>query len=272
MFDYHAHTSFSDDSDADMEAMILSAVKKGCSEIAITDHIDLNYPDPNIQFLMDLPVYHKALERYHEKYRDRIRVVKGIEAGIQHTVHKENSDLIRSWPYDFVIGSFHAAEGKDLYRGVYYKGKTALQCFRDFYSYTYDCLKAYKDYSVLGHLNIVERYSYFLPPGQIEQVEQEAYLDLVEEILKLIIEDGKGIEVNTSCFRYHTSKLYPSVEMLKLYKELKGEIITIGSDAHVPEHIGFNFGYMIDVLKTLGFKYLATFERMQPKFVRISDF
>ena len=66
--------------------------------------------------------------------------------------------------------------------------------------------------------------------------------------------------------------LYPPVEMLTLYKDLKGEIITIGSDAHVTEHIGYNFSYIIDVLKTLGFKYLTTFEGMQPKFIKISDF
>lgn len=269
MYDYHIHTAFSDDSTADMDDMILSACNKGLSEIAITDHIDLDYPDPEIPFMMDFPAYHRALEQHQAKYRDRIKIVKGIEVGIQHTVHKGNSDIIHAYPYDFVIGSFHAAESKDFYTGMYYKGKTALQCYRDFYTYVYECLKEYKDYNVLGHLNIVERYSHFLPP---EEVRQEEYFDLVEEILKLIIEDNKGIEVNTSCFRYHTSKLYPSVKMLTLYKKLKGETITIGSDAHVPEHIGYNFGYMIDVLKTVGFKYLATFEGMQPKFMKISDF
>lgn len=271
MFDYHVHTSCSEDSDSDMGAMILSACNKGFSEIAITDHIDLDYPDPSMSFLMDFPAYHKALEYYREKYKNRIKVVRGLEVGIQHTVHKGNSDIVHAYPYDFVIGSFHAAEGKDLYTGIYYEGKTALQCYRDFYIYVYECLKAYKDYSVLGHLNIVERYSHFLPP-EAEQIAQEAYLDLVEAILKLVIADGKGIEVNTSCFRYHTSTLYPSVEMLTLYKTLKGEIITIGSDAHAPAHIGYHFGYMIDLLKTMGFKYLAVYEEMQPKFVKISDF
>jgi histidinol-phosphatase (PHP family) len=188
-----------------MEEVILSACDKGFREIAITDHIDLEYPDSNIPFSLDIPAYHRALEYYQSKYKDRIKIVKGIEVGIQDFVFKENSDLVRSYPYDFVIGSFHTAEGRDLYTGYYYKGKTALQCYRDFFSYTYKCLKAYKDYNILGHVNLVARYKKFIPP---EQVEQSEYLDIVEDILKLVIEDGKGIEVNTSCFRYKTSQMY----------------------------------------------------------------
>lgn len=269
MYDYHIHTSHSDDCSSDMEDMILSACDKGFREIAITDHIDLEYPDSNIPFSLDIPAYHRALEYDQLKYKDRIKIVKGIEVGIQDFVSKENSDLVRSYPYDFVIGSFHAAEGRDLWTGSYYRGKTALQCYRDFFSYTYKCLKAYKDYDILGHINLVARYKKFIPP---EQVEQSEYLDLVEDILKLVIEDGKGIEVNTSCFRYETSQMYPSVEMLTLYKQLKGEIITIGSDAHFPEHIGYEFKYVIDLLESLGFKYLATYGQRQLKMNKISDF
>lgn len=269
MYDYHIHTAHSDDCISDMEEMILSACDKGFREIAITDHIDLEYPDKNIPFLLDFPAYHRALEYCQSKYKDRIKIVKGIEVGIQDFVSKENSDLVRAYPYDFVIGSIHAAEGKDLSTGVYYEGKTAFECYRDFYSYTYKCLKEYKDYSVLGHINIVARYNEFIPP---EPVEQNEYLDLVEDILRLVIEDGKGIEVNTSCFRYKTPQMYPSVEMLALYKKLKGEIITIGSDAHSPEHIGYEFKYAIDVLESLGFKYLATYEQQRPKMNKISEF
>ena len=270
MFDYHIHTAHSDDSTSDMEDMILSACNKGFHEIAITDHIDLEYPDSNIPFALDIPAYHKDLEHYQLKYKDRIKIVKGIEVGIQDMVHEGNSDIVHAYPYDFVIGSMHAAEGGDLYTGSYYRGKTALGCFRDFYTYTYECLKAYKDYNILGHLNIVARYyPRFIPD---EPPAQKEYLDLVGDILKLVIEDGKGIEFNTSCYRYHTDLTYPSAEMLTMYRKLKGEIVTIGSDAHVPEHVGFGFKNAIDLLESLGFKYLATYEQMQPKMHKISDF
>jgi histidinol-phosphatase (PHP family) len=195
--------------------------------------------------------------------------VKGIEVGLQDFVAEENLDIVRRHPYDFVIGSFHAAEGKDLHTGAYYKGKTALQSYRDFYAYTWQCLKSYKDYDVLGHINLVARYAHFAPP---EEVRQELYLDLVEEILKLVIEDGKGIEVNTSSFRYQTPQMYPSIEMLALYRQLGGEILTIGSDAHYPEHIGHEFKYVVDLLESMGFNYLTTYEQRRPKMNRISDF
>ncbi len=219
MYDYHVHSSFSDDCTADMEDMILSACDKGFGEIALTDHIDLQYPDPDIPFTLDFPAYHKALEHYQIKYKDRIKLLKGIEVGVQAAVSKENADIIHAYPYDFVIASFHAAEGKDLYTGGYYKGKTALQCYRDFYSYVYQCLKTYKDYNILGHLNIVARYSQYMPS---EPVGQELYLDLVEDILRLVIEDGKGI-ASYSCF-VHTSQLYLRLKCW-LCTKIKGGII-----------------------------------------------
>lgn len=270
MFDYHIHTAYSDDSTSDMEDMILSAFKNGYREIAITDHIDLGYPDPNFPFLLDIPTYFKDLEHYQLKYKDQIKIVKGIEIGMQDTVHDGNSEIVHSLPFDFVIASMHTSEGRDLYTGSYYRDKTALSCFRDFYTDMYQCLKAYKDYTVLGHLNIVSRYysSYISdePPVQTD------YLDLVEDILKLVIEDGKGIEFNTSCYRYNKGLTYPSIEMLALYRKLKGEIITIGSDAHFPEHIGFGFKDAVGLLESLGFKYLTTYEKMKPKMNKISCF
>ena len=269
MYDYHMHSSFSDDCTFGMEEMILAAINKGFDEIALTDHLDLDYPDPNFPFYLDIPAYHKALDQYQAKYHGQIKILRGIEIGIQDTVAKECKDVVHAHPYDFVIGSFHAAEGKDLYSGAYYQGKTTLQWYRDFYLYVYQCLKEYKDYNVLGHLNIVSRYAELMDH---EPVPQESYLDLVEDILKLVIEDDKGIEVNTSSFRYHTSQLYPSVEMLTLYKKLKGEIITIGSDAHYPEHIGYRFKESIELLKTLGFRYFTTFEKMKPKFIKLDNF
>ena len=84
------------------------------------------------------------------------------------------------------------------------------------------------------------------------------------EILKTVIADGKGIEVNTSSHRYGLSNLTPSRDILKLYRELGGTIITIGSDSHKPEHLGTFIDETKQELKTLGFKEFCTFDKMKP--------
>ena len=87
---------------------------------------------------------------------------------------------------------------------------------------------------------------------------------LIQKILKTIIKDGKGIEVNTSCFRYGINDLTPSIDILKSYRSLGGEIITIGSDSHEEGHLGHKINDVQGILKELGFKAVYTFDKMKP--------
>ena len=86
----------------------------------------------------------------------------------------------------------------------------------------------------------------------------------MEEILRLVIAKGKGIEVNTSCYRYKLPDLTPSRDILRLYRKLGGEIITIGSDAHTIPWIGWETKGTQEELKKLGFESVYTFEKMKP--------
>ncbi len=265
MFDYHVHTSYSADCNIKMSEMIDSAVEKGFSEIAITDHIDFDYPDSEIEFMLDFEGYHRALEKHQETYKDKIRIVKGLEVGIQHHIIEECKDMVMDYSYDFVICSLHGAEGKDLHNGDFFKDRETKDAYIAYYTYMYDCLKAFKAYNVVGHLNLIDRYKKYMT----DNVRYIQYSDLVETILKNIIYDGKGIEINTSSFRYNMDVLTPTIEMLKLYKELSGEIITIGSDAHTPDYIGYQFDYIYALLNQMGFKYIAAYKNMKPEFIRL---
>ena len=88
-------------------------------------------------------------------------------------------------------------------------------------------------------------------------------------LLKLLIENGKGIEINTAGI----AKIgfpHPHIDALKLYKELGGEIITVGSDAHKKEDIGFGFDVANDLLKQIGFRYYTLFKERKPEFIKLN--
>ena len=264
MYDYHTHTSFSSDSKANMADMIDSAFKTGIKELAITDHYDPDYPDPNFHFEIDLVAYHKALDEAKETNRNRIKIVKGLEICIQHgdTLKKCTAES-HAFDYDFIIGSFHCAEGYEIDTDRFYKNRSAEDSYIAFYTYMHDCLKQYTDYDVIGHFNIIDRYSDRIPDSSI-------YMGLVEEILRLIISDGKGIEINTSSFRYGMGeRTTPAKEIFKLYKDLGGEIVTIGSDAHRMKDIGCKFDYSVEMIKSVGLKYLATFDQRKVNFIKL---
>lgn len=264
MYDYHIHTSFSDDSSTPMKDMIAAACTAGLKEIAITDHFDPDYPDTAYPFALDFENYHKALLEAQETNKDKIVIRKGVEIGIQHgDTMKRCITCANSFDYDFIIGSFHCAEGYELYGDSYFSGRSPEESYVAYYTYVYENLKEYKDYNVLGHLNIIDRYTDKI-------ADPASYMDIVAEILKQIISDGKGLEINTSSFRYGLGdRTTPALDMLQLYKDLGGEIMTIGSDAHRPKDVAFKIDYAQELLRTLGFRYLTTFEQRKPVFVKL---
>lgn len=262
-YDYHTHSSFSDDSDTPLADMLEQALKCGIREIAVTDHFDPGYPDPEFPFELDFDTYHKTLEAYQPVYAKRgLRIARGIEIGIQHDQLERCRQAATAYDYDYIIGSFHCAMSEPLYQGHFYDGKTAKEAFRDYFRYMYDNLKVYKEYCNIGHMNLVARYA-------DATADFRDYGDIVEEILKMIIADGKGIELNTSSFRYKMDCTCPSEEILRMYRELGGEILTIGSDAHTPDKLTDHFDYAVEYLQSLGFKYLASFASRRPSFVRL---
>jgi histidinol-phosphatase (PHP family) len=246
-----------------MDEMIEAAIKKGIKEIAVTDHYDPDYPDLNFPFEIDFPEYHKKLNEAADTYKNRIKIIKGIELGIQHgEVLTKCEDAANAFSYDFVLGSFHSAYNQDLYT-QYFTDRKMEEGFYDFYIYAADCLKEYKNFDVMAHFNVIDRYSAYGP-------DYAPYMDIIEKILKGLIYDGKGLEFNTSSFRYGMGeRTTPSKEILKLYKDMGGEIITVGSDAHKVQDIGSKYHTAIEILKSHGFKYISTFENRKPDFVKL---
>ena len=125
------------------------------------------------------------------------------------------------------------------------------------------CTSPYID--VVAHLDLMKRYA-FNTNGNFDFNE---YVDMIKEVLTNIIKSGKGIEVNTSTLRSVVNETMPSVDILKLYHELGGTIITVGSDAHKSEDVGAGIRESIEVLKNIGFKNIYRFENRKPIAIEI---
>ena len=106
-------------------------------------------------------------------------------------------------------------------------------------------------------------------PDKNYQFIYQDYADLIEEILKTIIEDGKGIEVNTGGYKYGLGYPNPHPDILKRYLELGGEILTIGSDGHCPEHMAYDFPKLRELLTSLGFRFYTIFQNQSPEFIEL---
>lgn len=270
--DYHVHTAFSDDSEYPIEQVVQDAIGLGLKELCFTDHVDygvkldwdsgaeIAWRDGQPLANVDYPKYLAAIRELRERYGNRITLKTGLEFGVQvHTVPQFHA-LFQKYPLDFVILSVHQVENKEFWTQEFQEGRTQQEYNERYYQELLDLTKTYQDYSVLGHLDLIVRYD-----------EQGVYpfekvKPMVAEILRNAIQNGKGIELNTSFHRYGLSDSTPSRAILELYRDLGGEILTIGSDSHKPQHLGAYIQEGQSLLKGLGFKRFCTFEGMKPIF------
>ncbi len=267
--DYHLHSCHSGDSTAPMEAMIQSAISKGLTHMCFTEHMDYAFPvtpeTPAGMFELNTDSYLYDLLKYKEKYASQINIAFGVELGLQTSIAREIAVYAKSFDFDFIIGSSHIVNGKDPYFPPYYEGRSEEEAYREYFLSVIDNVKKFSNYDVYGHLDYVVRYG----PNKDKFYTYEQYRDLFEQILTLLIENGKGIEINTSSLRKGFRDANPCIDAIRRYRELGGEIITVGSDAHVPEDVAADFRRAAEILTDCGFQYYTVFQNRLPEFKRI---
>lgn len=270
--DYHVHTNFSDDSVYPLEQVVRDAIALHLDEICITDHVDYGVKpdwDSGEEILrrngkplanVDYPRYELEIQRVKDLYSGKIAVRMGMEFGVQvHTI-PQFEKLFRQYPFDFIILSIHQVGDLEFWTQDFQRGKTQREYNERYYEEMLRVVRAYKNYSVLGHMDLIKRYD------NAGVYPFEKVKPLIAEILKIVIADGKGIELNTSSHRYGLTDSMPSPELLRLYRDLGGSIVTIGSDSHAPAHLGTYIQEAASQLKELGFQHFCTYERMRPVF------
>ena len=188
-----------------------------------------------------------------------------MEIGLQPQIVDVNRRTTSRYPFDFVIGSSHVVHGIDPYYPNYYEGKTEDEAYREYFESILENIATDADYDVYGHLDYVVRYG----PNKNKYYSYEKYADIIDEILRQLIRHGKGIEINTSSVRYGLKDTTPSKDIIKLYRDLGGKIITIGSDSHKKEHLGAYIDETKTMLKDMGFEYLCIFKQMKPEFIEL---
>lgn len=262
-WDQHMHCNFSGDSDALPEDMIKAGIAHGLSGICFTDHLDYDYPEePNI-FLLDFDNYFKVLSDLREKYADKISVNIGIELGLQPQAAGQNLAVAEKYPFDFIIGSSHVVNHMDPYYPEFFAGRDEDAAYMEYFESVLENINSDVDFDVYGHIDYVVRYG----PNKNAFYTYEKFKDIIDEILTQLISKGKGIEVNTGGFKHGLGHPNPTEDIIKRYRELGGEIITMGADAHVPEYVAYEFDKTAHIIKNCGFKYYTVFKNRKAEFI-----
>lgn len=262
--DVHMHCGFSNDSETRPEDMVESAIAKGLTVICFTDHYDKDNLDWGDEAIFDVESYFQKMIELQEEYRDQIDIRIGAEIGMQPYLAEYYQNFMAQHPFDFVIGSVHSVLEHDVALDFFQKHSDP-EGYKIYFEEMLQDVQKIKSYDVLGHLDYIVRYSNQGSKG----FDLNDYMDIIEEILKQVIAYGKGIEMNMSGLKYGLGAPHPQPEIIKRYRELGGEIITVGADGHIPEHIAYDYHLADDILKSCGFKYYTEFKGRKPLFVKI---
>ena len=265
--DYHLHSEHSGDSTAPMETQIRSGIDKGLQFMCFTDHYDPEFPyenNPDVAsgtFELDYDRYRKDFLKMKDKYEGQIELRFGIELGLQPHLGSFLREYTNEHDFDFIIGSNHLCAGYDPYYPDFLCSRTQVEALRLYLEDTLANIRVFPGIDSCGHLDYVTRYL----PDRDRFYTCSAFSDLIDPILRELISRGIALEVNTAPLTKGMPYFNPLPDILARYRELGGELITVGSDAHVPERIAGFFEETAGILRSLGFKYYAVYKERRPQ-------
>ncbi len=264
--DFHMHSSFSEDSTTLMEEQIIASINKGLNTICITEHLDYDFPDnpDNAIFLLDTEAYYSKYIELKDKYKDKIDIRFGVELGLQPHLGDKLLDYTSHYDFDFIIGSTHVCDGYDVYYKDYFEGKTDREAYERYFIKSLENIHSFSNFDTYGHLDYITRYG----KNKDTDFSYISYADHIDAILNALISKGIGIEVNTGAFKSGLNHPNPDLDIVRRYKELGGEIITVGADAHSPEYVAAHFDKAEQIIKDAGFDYYTIFKNRTPHFIK----
>jgi len=257
--DYHIHTRFSCDSETPMAAACEAAIGHGIQEIAFTDHVDFEPLDECHEYLRP-GAYMAEIERCRRRYGHTLTIRAGVEIGEGHTYRDQVRSFLEAHDFDFVLGSIHWVGNRPTWTGDYFNGQS-LEEGLDSYFREVARLAAEADCDVLAHFDIVRRAVY--KAFDLKTPDYTPYEHTIRRALRTLVERGKGLEINTSPRRRGMGHPNPTLQVLHAYREVGGEVLTIGSDAHTADSVGACFDEALDIARAAGFTRLATFEKRE---------
>jgi histidinol-phosphatase (PHP family) len=253
--DSHLHTDQSPDSRVPIDVYAAQALERGIAELAITDHVDFDARDPAYGFTTFADrerVVRDAAQRWGPR---GVTIRFGAELTFNRSWEPDVRRHVARHAYDFTIGSVHDWPGSP-YRRSGLAAWVAERPLDEVVAPYYDEVMAAARsdlFDTIGHLDVVKRY---LHP-YVTAADLAARMDLLEPVLGAIIEAGVALEVNTSGLRHPSGETYPSAAVVERFRELGGQRVTAGSDAHRPDWFAYRLADAYRIIEQAGFGVLA---------------
>ena len=265
LFDNHNHSQFSfDGKRTTVEDSSRAAMSAGLGGLCFSDHCDYYIPPMKASFeegtkeYFDVKEQQMEIDRVQEMLGSGIKILKGIEIGMYEECHEPIRKILSDNSFDQVIASVHYIEQTDPYYGGYYDDKDWRKAYGGYLEAIYREMTWLEDFDIMGHYDYIVRYA----PYQETSIRYRDFSDLFDEMFKYLIQEGKALEINTKSYEGYRGKTVSlDRDVLLRYHEMGGEIISLGSDSHDPSRVGTGFIHHAEMLKSLGFRWTAHYEK-----------
>lgn len=257
LVDYHTHSRFSEDGSCEPVDMLLAARAAGLRELGISDHWD---PPPRPHYYVEK--VRDALKEAREAAPD-MTLLHGVEVGDPHLNESWGRDALATPELDYIICSLHELSGsvkhsRDFYWVKYTDETQCHEFLRDYFEQN-RALFAYGTFDIIGHIGYPLRY--MARDGWIPSL--KPHTQAIEKLFDDIIRHEVALEVNTSAMFGKLGVSNPDEEMLRLYYDRGGRLVTLGTDSHNAEHIGRGIRQTAEILKTIGFAHVTLFRNRE---------
>lgn len=266
LFDNHNHSQFSFDGQrTSIEASARSAASLQLGGICFTDHYDIILPSiklthgVSVPETFDIEAQQAEIDRVRSMFPE-IKILKGIEIGMHADCHGGIRAVLNGHAFDQIVASVHYLEDSDPYYGGYFDDKDWKQAYGEYLETIFREMSWLKDFDIMGHYDYVARYA----PYPQSTIFYKDFSDILDEIFRYLIHEGKALEINTKSYQDHGGRIQLLDENLLLrYRDMGGEIISFGSDSHDADKVGLDFPYFAAFAKSLGFRWSAHYEKRQ---------
>ena len=268
LVDLHVHSTCSIDGASTIEEYAAQAEGLGLAEVGFCEHVDLDPRDRGCGYL-DPERYDREIEVARAAARSVV-LRQGVEITYQCKLEAALETWLAGHPWDYVIASVHLLDYADGWAiisepeamGAYFASHTERQAYSPYFA---ELLRAARSGlgDVLGHLDLVKRYGI----RQYGPLDPAAFEEEIREVLGAAAQRGMGLEINTSGLRQSPGETYPALVVLRWFRELGGEILTVGSDAHHADDLGSGIVQAQALAREAGFRAIATFEERRVHWV-----
>ena len=236
------------------------AAERGIAELGVSEHIH--------RFTAALDVWSHPwwsqnaaddLDEYVAFVREETDLRLGIEADFVAGREDRMASLLERYEWDYVIGSVHFIQDRAVDMAgafdVWGRGERPEKVWKRYFETVAEAARSGL-YDVMAHPDLVKIW------GRDRPAPEGDLRRYYEPAVEAFAETGVAVELSTAGLRKPVREMYPSRAFLEMAIDA-GLPIALSSDAHVPEHIGYEYDRAVEALADLGVTELVVFEHRE---------